>query len=171
MKTMNDYLDMGKVICKTDSELARAIGRTYREVWAYRKGKKTPDVTTSTKLALLIGVEPIEIIACIEALSAKDDDKKEFWTGFLLQHKLLTITALSLILSASYGIEDTDAAGVQASVASHHPTTISPHYAQYWKRLRSLFAGLSGIQRFYHGFALWLESLQGHAQARYQTYP
>lgn len=82
-----DYLDAAKTKYKSDSAVGRLIGKEYRDIWAYRKKGITPDAETCTKLALILDIEPMEVISSAGIESAKTEKSREFWSGFFMQLK------------------------------------------------------------------------------------
>lgn len=67
---------------KSDYALAKILKISTARMSDYKAGRVRPDTYTLTKMALLLNVEPIEIIAEYEADNEKNEDKKEFWQSF-----------------------------------------------------------------------------------------
>lgn len=128
---INDYLDQAKAKLGSDSAVARAIGKQHKDVWEYRNGKHLPNVEVCTKLAMVLDLEPMEIISCVGLLGAKNDSSREFWNGFISQHRPWVIGAACLICLGFYGNADSEKSGEIAG-ANISLLTINPHYAKWY---------------------------------------
>jgi transcriptional regulator with XRE-family HTH domain len=53
----------------------------------YMSEKRTPDAYAAVRMALILKRDPVEIIAEIEADTAKNPARKTFWTDFLQRAK------------------------------------------------------------------------------------
>ena len=161
-----DYLDRAKAKLGTDSAVGRAIGRQHKEIWAYRKKGIMPDVETATKLALVLDIEPMEIISCIGLQGAKNEGSRDFWKGFISQHWLAIFAALLLPILSFYGSGDSVTYGLIASAGANLPT-INPHYATLNLLCEilsiCLFALLPYIAILGRGFALSTGNLPSRA--------
>ena len=80
----------------SDYKLAQVLDIPRERISDYRKGKRDPDVYACTKIAIAIGVPPIEIIAEVEARSAPTENKRTFWRDFRLHAGKAAVIALAL---------------------------------------------------------------------------
>lgn len=80
MKTA-DFLEMlrHKLGVKTDYALAKALGTSKQSVHKYRKGTTTPDDSTAVKWAILLDMDPLFVLASINAEREKNPAVKEQW--------------------------------------------------------------------------------------------
>jgi transcriptional regulator with XRE-family HTH domain len=82
MKTTGEYLKEAKSkLNATDYRMAKLLGITQSATSNYALGKRVMDDTTAAKLAGLLGIEAMEIIAAANAEREKGE-KKEFWENF-----------------------------------------------------------------------------------------
>jgi plasmid maintenance system antidote protein VapI len=88
MRTIQDYLDLAKQIKKIDSDyaLAKAMGVTQQEVSFIRNGERKINDTIATKLALLIGIDPMEIITSANYWHGSERNK-QFWEWYNQQRE------------------------------------------------------------------------------------
>jgi len=143
-----NYLDQARDKLGTDSKVARAIGKKYRDMWRYRNMGILPDTETCTKLALVLDIEPMEVIACVNLEGAKTEGSRDFWKGFISQHRLAIGAAILLPLSVFLGNADSAIAGGILGITTE-TAAIIPHYA---KGLIVCLAVLTGIKAFGHSF-------------------
>lgn len=125
-----DYLDRAREKLGTDSAVARAIGKRYKDVWRYRKEGTLPDVETATKLALVLGLEPMEVIACVNLEGAKTEGSRDFWQGFISQHRLVICAVLLLPISYFLGNAGSEHVGLVAGIMTDG-SAITLHYAKW----------------------------------------
>lgn len=83
MRTI-DYLNEAakRVGAKTDAELARALNMNRSTVCRYLKGERVMDDYTAARVAELLGIEPLQVIAAANAERETDQGKKQFWEKF-----------------------------------------------------------------------------------------
>lgn len=90
----------------TDNNLATVLSIPNGWISEYRKEppKRHPSVEIATKLAILSGRREMEVIAHIELMTAKSEERKQFWSQYIENrgiHACLTITALALTIALS----------------------------------------------------------------------
>lgn len=80
MKT-SKYLDRAKQATKSQSDyaLAKLLGIDDSALQHYRKGRRIMDTYTATKIAQLLDINPMELIAVAEAERATDAQKRLYW--------------------------------------------------------------------------------------------
>ncbi len=84
MKTINAYLDQAKKRhnLPSDYALAQKLGVRSSQITNYRRGTSRPDEMMSVKLARLLAINPLEIIASANyhrAVRSADSAAKKFW--------------------------------------------------------------------------------------------
>ncbi len=78
MKTINDYLDDAKAITNSDRQTAFRLGIAPAHVSTFRQGKSISD-DLCLKLADLLDVDVLEIIAAKNAERTKSPEMREKW--------------------------------------------------------------------------------------------
>lgn len=64
---------------KTDYEMEKKIGINRKRISDYRKGERIPDAYACSKIAEVLGMDEMKLIAHFEALSAKNPTVREYW--------------------------------------------------------------------------------------------
>jgi transcriptional regulator with XRE-family HTH domain len=72
-----------KLGIQSDYKLAKAFEIHTGRIADYMSGKRTPDAYTCVRIALVLGKDPAEVIAEIEAETEKNETRKAFWLSFL----------------------------------------------------------------------------------------
>ena len=88
----------------TNYRLAKLTGIPENRLSDYAKGIRTPDEYAATRLALALGLEPIEVIAQIQAETEKNEQRREFWRNFLT--RAACIAGLAVPLSFGFPCEN-----------------------------------------------------------------
>lgn len=71
-----------KLRLNSDLALAKHLDVSHATVGHWRTGTRLPDATQCAKLAVIIGLEPIEVIAAIESQRLKRAAENEvFWSS------------------------------------------------------------------------------------------
>ena len=83
-KNCNQFLNAVKSRhnIKSDYKLAQVLGLTHSAISNYRSGRSSFDSTTSAKIAELLSLPPLEVIAAIEMERAKSDELRKFWSRY-----------------------------------------------------------------------------------------
>lgn len=83
MKKTKEYLDFAKQINNVTSDyaLAKELDITHQELSFLRNEERKINETTATKLAILIGIDPMEIIASANYWKGSDKNKT-FWKWY-----------------------------------------------------------------------------------------
>ena len=90
-----------KLKIESDYALAKALGLPRQRINEYMNGRVKPDSYTLTKIALTLELDPIQVIAEIEAKTEKNEVKRIFWENFLLRaskavrHVMLAVIFIS----------------------------------------------------------------------------
>ena len=81
MKRTIKYLEEAQKATGADSDktLAKLLGITAPAISQYKKGSRTIDDYTATKIANVLQINPLEIIAAANAEREKDAGRREFW--------------------------------------------------------------------------------------------
>ena len=72
-----------KLGIESDYKLAQALEVHRTRISEYMNEKRTPDAYAAVRIAQILGRDPAEIIATIEADSEKNPKRREFWRDFL----------------------------------------------------------------------------------------
>lgn len=105
MNNVNKYLDeaKAKLGLPSDNQLAIKLDLTRAAISNYRMKDRTIDNCTAFKLAELLNIEPLEIIAEAEAERERDDKRKAYWQA-IAQRERTKRTALEAKPEASPGL-------------------------------------------------------------------
>lgn len=102
MKTISEYLDEAKEkhSIKSDSELARQLGGSRQSVSDWRVSRSKPDDYACIRLAELLGINPLEIIAAANAEREADPERAKWWLDFSKRHgiKALSVSLIGINL-------------------------------------------------------------------------
>ncbi len=81
VKKVSNYLNQAGAALGgiSDEALARKLGLQDDALAAFRSGAVQITDYHAAKLALIIGINPIEIIASREIVAEKDESKRNFW--------------------------------------------------------------------------------------------
>jgi transcriptional regulator with XRE-family HTH domain len=86
----------------TDYKLAQALKLPRQRISDYRAGSRQADSYAAAQIALALERDPLEVIAEIEAESARSKPAREFWKSFLSGHLLTIIGGGLLAMSSSF---------------------------------------------------------------------
>lgn len=108
----SEYLDKAKIALaiKSDYGLGKALKISNQRIADYYKGKAWPDAYACAQIALALKLDPLEVLADIESQSAKTEERREFWRGFIGRTKkaaailLLALTFISISPGAADGV-------------------------------------------------------------------
>ena len=92
MKTVDNYLDLikKKYDIKSDYALARFLGISKQRITTYRQGRSSFSTEFCIIVAKFLAVEPLEIIAAMNAVREKNSLSKTFWKE--MHYKLANMT-------------------------------------------------------------------------------
>lgn len=79
---------------ESDYALAKALKIRHSTICGYRAGKSRMDDDVALKIADILGLNPLEVIAAANAERAKSDEMRTVWLG--LMEKMQGFLALSL---------------------------------------------------------------------------
>ena len=97
----------------TDYKLAQALEINRGIVSDYMNEKRTPDAYAAVRIAGILGRDPAEIIATIEADSEKNPKRREFWRDFLQRAKRAAQRGMLVLLCGLtlWGVQATAGGG------------------------------------------------------------
>jgi len=109
MMTTNEFLDAVKQRhgFKSDYELSKALGVKQQTISSYRVGRTSMDPMMAAKVAELLAMNPLEVIAAAEAERARDEKTKGFWMRYA--------AALLMVVGVSAPPSPAEASQAQAS--------------------------------------------------------
>ncbi|WP_297574461.1 hypothetical protein [uncultured Deefgea sp.] len=82
---------------ESDYALAKALETSTAAVSHYRTGKRQMDNWCACKVATILGMNPMEVIAISELEREKNEAKRNFWQNFYNEHFKKLIVVLVLI--------------------------------------------------------------------------
>ena len=99
MKTVQ-YLDEAKKILSVESDyaLAKWMVCHQRRITEYRKGLYGLTNVDASRIAVLLKVEPIEVIQNVGIEFAKTDEDRRYWEGFFVKAKGAAASVLLIVL-------------------------------------------------------------------------
>ena len=119
MKTTVEYLDAvkAKLDLPSDYAAAKHLRVTRAAVSRYRGGDGTFDDTTAVRVAEILGVDPMELIAAMNAERARDDETRALWER--LWGKVTGVTVASaLVVGLSVAPSVANSATIQPIASS-----------------------------------------------------
>jgi len=130
MKRFSELLDRIKQQQGISSNyaLAKVLQVEEKRIHDYYKGMVKPDDYAITRVALMLHIEPIHLLAEIRSEDEKNATKREFWRNFLRHAAVVAASAGALTL----GLASTSEAG--ASTAKDGRLDVTANYA-LWRRL------------------------------------
>lgn len=138
MKTA-DYIEALKPLAKKPSiyAVAQLLDMPEETVRAYSKGRRYLDPMAATKVAELLDVPAMQVIADAELESATDEKRREFWRD--LARKLHGATAIAVFAIAGVHSNDTAASQVaqrwRSAAFDISPVIATGEYKLYAKRI------------------------------------
>ncbi len=145
MKTTIQWLDAIKKArgLSSDYAVAKALGVTAQVISHYRNGRRAFDPYTAAKVAELVGVEPMQVIASVEAERARNDEQRAFWRRLAAAWLLPMCAAAGLATPAP----SVQAASVQQVSNLHIMRTRARRRAAAASAIAELAAALVGPRR------------------------
>ncbi|WP_454710700.1 helix-turn-helix domain-containing protein [Cupriavidus nantongensis] len=83
MKTTLEYVDAVKIKLDLPSDyaIAKALCVTRAAISSYRTGRSYFDDLTAVRVAEVLGINPMEVIAAANRERAKSEDARKVWSG------------------------------------------------------------------------------------------
>lgn len=103
---INGLLDdvMTKSGITTDYKLAQLLDLKRQKIFAMRSGSEKPNSYVCARLAQALDRDPMEIIAMVEAESAKSETQRAFWKSFKFSGMRNSLGVLLCGMSVSLGV-------------------------------------------------------------------
>ncbi len=97
-----EYLDQAKkaLNIQSDYALAKRLGVTRKAISTYRSGKSWPDAYACTRLAIILKLDPAQVIADLERQHEKNPARRDFWVFFLSRAALVAGICCTLALTS-----------------------------------------------------------------------
>lgn len=90
-----------KLGVKSDYALAKALGINRGTLSGYLTAKREPDAYTAVKMAEILNVHPLLLLAEFEAETAKTAERKAFWLNFVQRIRSGAVAITALIYMAT----------------------------------------------------------------------
>lgn len=106
--TPNEYLDAFRdsLTPATDYEAAKRLELPQQRLTDIRKGRRPLTPYLATKIAIALDLDPITVIAEVEAQTEKDEKRREFWRSFLRRAAMVAAVMCTLGWNYSVGLEN-----------------------------------------------------------------
>lgn len=133
-----DYIEQLRKLTKTGSlySVAKLTGLSENAVQHYSKGRREFDTYAALRVAELLNIEPMQVIADVEAAREKDEGRKRYWQE--LAKKSLGLTATVIFATAILTTPDashSQSAPKQALGGAHSGVNLSINMAIILKAL------------------------------------
>lgn len=111
-----DYLEMAKMITGSDYETAKRMDVTKQAISNWRRGTSHPDSYACARLAEILGMPELKVIATNGMETEKSEERREYWKKKLID---LGGVAASLLIGVTLNVSPTpsEAAPVMTSTA------------------------------------------------------
>ncbi|MDN7873884.1 DUF3693 domain-containing protein [Burkholderia aenigmatica] len=121
MKSTIEYLDAVKTVLNLPSDYAAAkhLHVTRAAVSRYRNGDGAFDDTTALRVAEILDVDPLEVIAAANAERARDDETRRLWERAWGKVTGVTV-ASALVVGLTVAPSVAESATIQPIVPSLH---------------------------------------------------
>lgn len=96
-----------KLGIKSDYALAKALQTDRRRISEYMAAKRIPDAYTAVKVAEILKVHPMLLIAEFEAENAKTEERKNWWLNFLQRMKAGAL-GMVVLISTTFWLPEPD---------------------------------------------------------------
>lgn len=97
-----EYLDAAKAALNIESDyaLAQRLSVTRTTISLYRSGKSWPDAYACIRLAIILKLDPAQVIADLERQHEKNPVRQEFWASFLSRAASVAAICCTLVLTS-----------------------------------------------------------------------
>lgn len=121
----------------TDYRIGKMLGKSTGAISNYRTGRSTFDAKTCVQVAELLELEPLEVIAAVEADRARTEDDRGWWRAQLKRIAIpTTVPAVAAALVAGALLSPGEARAVSLNPAG-------PSMYIMLSRMRAWFRGLA----------------------------
>lgn len=100
----SEYLDAakGRLNIQSDYELAKRFAVPRGSISEMRSGHRSVPLEVAFRLAIVLEMDPAQVVADLEQQREKNPAKRDFWTGFISRAAMLLIAvACTLALNFS----------------------------------------------------------------------
>lgn len=103
MSTTLQYLDQAKerLHLPSDYALSKKLGVTTSAISNYRSGRSRIDDDVALKVAQILGLNPLEVIAAANVERAKTDEMRDMWRGLMEKFS----TGFNAFISAGFPLQ------------------------------------------------------------------
>lgn len=145
MNATQKYLDQvaAKHHGASDYRIAQLMEESRQRISSYRTGATNFDNKAALKVAELLGIDPLQIIAEVEKDRAKSDSDRDFWGGQLRRMGVAAGLGLCIVHTALFS-GNADAATVYARSVASTEIYIMRLSRRLGRWLRRLWAELDG---------------------------
>ncbi len=124
MKSVKYLENLSEMTGMNDSQLAKALGLSHSTISLYKSGKRTMDDETSLKIAKLLNIDPMLVVAAANIDRAEKTGQRSLWEDFLMS-RMATAAALLFLVSVNLFLtpgkaEAAPALGYSQVDNSHH---------------------------------------------------
>lgn len=132
----------------TDYRLAKELSLSRPRISDYRHGRRNADAYACTRIAEVLGKDPLEIIAEVEAEAAKTQERRDYWANFRGIGRTAT---LGLTLSAILGFSGVGLpGGAEASTTSHN-VRLRSSFQESGRKIRAWWTKNIGFSPVWYG--------------------
>lgn len=103
---------------EADNAAAELLGLHRARLHEYREGKARPDAYACTRLAVEMGIDPMGLIAQVEAESAKNEERRRFWRDFFRRVKRPAAMLALIFIAFWCSVPDSYATALQKGAKS-----------------------------------------------------
>lgn len=146
---INELLDAAKskTGAASDYKLAQVLDLPTQRISDYRAGSRTPDAYGCARIAEALGLDPLEVIARVEAEAAKSERARSYWRSFTGGVRRTMIVGGALWLTASFSGGAPTIGAAQAAEAITHNGRFRQRTAKSKAPDRGLFFRARDIER------------------------
>ena len=108
---INDLIDKAKTRANLPSDyaLAKVLGIKNGVVTHWRKGRRHPSNGEAVQLAVLAGMDEMMVIAEIERMTAKTEEKREFWKAYIEKRGVAALASMWILAASITASPDAEA--------------------------------------------------------------
>jgi len=108
-----EYLDTAKarLNIQSDYELARRLGVKNGPLCQMRTGDRNVPLDVAFRLAIVLELDPAQVVADLESQREKNPDKRAFWAGFISRAALVLMAVACTLVWSFSGISGAGAVG------------------------------------------------------------
>ncbi len=142
---LNDYIDMAVAKCGSIQAVADAIGTQRENLSAAKRGKRGIGAYPATRLAQIVGVEPLEVIAASELVTEKNEERRKFWSPFVEHARAACLMAGIAIVMSILTPSPVQASENEPWASAGDKNDF--YYVKLWKAIKKAWARLASAWR------------------------